>query len=115
MNGDELLPLVEPDEADPRIQAAVAEVRHLIAARYPATTFAVYHGEEPDGIYLKATVDVADLDEVADTFMDRLVALQVEGGLPVYVALDWPDERVRAQLRRPAPPIAARLAALPLP
>jgi hypothetical protein len=110
MSTDALIPLVAPDEADPRIQAALAELRGLIAARYPTATFAVYRGEDPEGLYLRATVDAADLDAVADTFMDRLIDLQVEGGLPVYVALDWPDERVRAQLRRPAPPIEARLA-----
>lgn len=114
MSGDECAYTpIAPDERDPRIRAALTELRGLIAAAYPAATFAVYRGEDPDGIYLKATVDVADLDEVADTFMDRLVALQVEGGLPVYVALDWPDERVRAQLRRQAAQPIAALPALP--
>ncbi|HEX5501986.1 MAG TPA: hypothetical protein VFW96_05155 [Thermomicrobiales bacterium] len=102
MNNDDLIPLVEPDESDPRIQAALAELQALIAARYPAAVFSVYRGEDPEGIYLKAIVDVADLDEVADVFMDRLVDLQVEGGLPVYVALDLPLERALAQWRERA-------------
>lgn len=114
MNDDELIPLVPPDANDPRIQAAIAELRGLIAARYPDATFTVYHGEDPEGIYLNAVVDVEDLDAVTDTFIGRLVDLQVEGGLPVYVTLDWPIERVRAHLRRPAPPIEARLANLAL-
>lgn len=110
MNYDELIPLVEPDEDDPRIRAAIVELRTLIAARYPGAAFTIYHGEDPDGIYLKAVVDVEDLDEVAEVFTPRLVDLQVEGGLPVYVVLDWPLERVREHLRRKAAlPIEARL------
>lgn len=100
MKTDELIPLVAPDESDPRLQAALAELRTLIAARYPDACFSTYRGEDPDGIYLKAIVDVEDLDDVTDLFMDRLVELQVEGGLPVYVALDWPLERVRDHLRQ---------------
>ncbi len=113
MNTDEMLPMIEPDEHDPRIRAALAELRGLIAARYPDATFAVYRGEDPEGLRLAATVDVEDLDEVMDVFLARLVDLQVEEGLPVFVVLDWPIERVREQPRRQVtPPIEARL---PLP
>ena len=35
--------------------------------------------------YLVTTVDIADTDEVIAVVGDRLVALQVEEGLPVYV------------------------------
>lgn len=100
MKNDDLISLVAPDEADPRIQAALAELRALIAARYPDAGFSTYRGDDPDGVYLKAIVDVDDLDEVTDLFMDRLLDFQIEGGLPVYVALDWPDERLRAHLQR---------------
>lgn len=104
---------IAPDEHDPRIQAALAELRGMIAARYPAATFAVTHGEDPEGIYLRPTVDVEDLDEVADVFTDRLLDMQVEEGLPIYIFPDWPIERVRAQLRQQGKtPIETRLAAL---
>lgn len=110
MNNDDLIPMVAPDESDPRIQAALAEMRALIVARYPDAKFSTYRGEDPDGIYLEAIVDIADLDQVTDVYMDRLVDLQVEDGLPVYVALDWPAERVRAHLQRKASqPLLARL------
>ncbi|HET8626122.1 MAG TPA: hypothetical protein VFL91_01815 [Thermomicrobiales bacterium] len=106
---------IPPDERDPRIQAALAELRDLIARRFPAATFTVSRGEDPEGIYLTPLVDVEDLDEVTDTVLDRLLDMQVEEGLPVYVVPDWPLERVRAHLRRPAPPVAERLRALALP
>ena len=40
---------IPPDERDPRIQAALTELRGLIAAAYPDATFVVYRGEEPPG------------------------------------------------------------------
>lgn len=110
MSSNDLIQVIEPDAADPRIQAAVAELRALIAARYPEAAFSIFHGDEPDGIYLRVVIDVADLDGVTDLYMDRLVDLQVEGGLPVYVALDWPLTRVQEQVRRKvAQPFETRL------
>ena len=85
--------------ADPRIEAAVAELTGMIRARYPGATFAVAPGEDPDGTYVTATVDVADTDEVFDVVVGRLLELQVEEGLPVYVLPVRPIERVVAELR----------------
>jgi hypothetical protein len=45
------------------------------------------------------TVDIADTDEVIALVGDRLVQLQVDEGLPVYVTPLRPIERVIAQLR----------------
>jgi hypothetical protein len=83
----------------PRLEAALGELQGLIAARFPGARFAMEPGEDPPGIYLVATVDVADTDEVLDAVGDRLLALQVEEGLPVYVAPLRPAERVVAELR----------------
>jgi hypothetical protein len=44
-------------------------------------------------------VDIADTDEVIAVIGDRLVELQVEEGLPVYVTPLRPITRVVAQLR----------------
>jgi hypothetical protein len=44
-------------------------------------------------------VDIADTDEVIAVIGDRLVALQVDEGLPVYVTPLRPIERVVAELR----------------
>ncbi len=87
------------NEQDPRIQAAVAELQGMIAQKYPAATFEVFHGEDPEGTYLRATVDIEDTDEVVDLIIDRLVDLQVEERLPVYVIPVRPLERVIAEMK----------------
>ena len=94
------------DRNDPRIQAAIAELTGLIRDRYPSASFTVDEGEDPEGVYVTATVDVEDTDEVVDVFIDRMVDLQVKDGLPVYVIPVRPIERVAAmyeQARRTRP------------
>jgi len=103
---------VPVDEHEPHIQAALAELRRLIVTRWPDATFSVYYGDDPEGIYLKAVVDVPDLDEVVDRVLDRMVELS-ELGLPVYVVPEWPPERIRAYLRdHKSEPIEQRLPAI---
>jgi hypothetical protein len=77
-----------------RIQAALSELQSLILAQFPEATFDVFKGEDPCGIYLRATVDVEDTDDVIDVFIDRLVEMQVHEELPVYVLPVQPVERV---------------------
>ncbi len=84
---------------DPRIAHAVAELQAMIVARYPEATFAVEQGEDPIGTYLTATVDVPDTDAVTDLIIDRLIAMQVEEGLPVYVIPVRPIGRIQAARR----------------
>src|SRR5688572_33302513 len=93
---------IEPNESDPRIQAALADLRDLILQRFPEAVFSVARGDDPDGIYLTATVDVDDLDEVTDAVVSRMVDMQVDEGLPVFVVPDWPLHRVSEHLRRMA-------------
>lgn len=103
MNDDELMPeQIEPDEHDPRIQAALQELRDRILERFPDADFVVSRRDDPDGIYLTAIVDVEDLDEVTDPIISRIVDMQVDEGLPVYVVGDWPEHRIRAYLRQKA-------------
>ena len=85
---------------DPRIQAAIAELRGTIQARYPAATFSVFRGlgDDVEGDYLETTVDLEDTDEVVDLVIDRLVDLQVEEGLPIRVLPVRPPERIAAML-----------------
>ena len=83
----------------PRMEEAVHELQRLITARFPQAAFVVEEGFDPKGIYLVTTVDIADADEVIDAVGDRLVELQVDEGLPVYVTPLRPIERVVAQLR----------------
>jgi hypothetical protein len=83
----------------PRMEDALEELKRLISERFPHATFVVEEGVDPEGIYLVTTVDVADTDAVIELVGDRLVELQVEEGLPVYVTPLRPIERVVAQLR----------------
>jgi hypothetical protein len=87
--------------SDPRIQSALAELEGMIRDKYPTATFAVSIGDDPDGVYLTPTVDVDDTDEVFDVVVDRLVDMQVEEELPVYVIPIRTPERIAA-LRRDA-------------
>jgi hypothetical protein len=84
----------------PRIKEAIQELKGLITARFPQAAFVVEEGFDPEGIYLVTTVDIADTDEVIDIVGDRLVELQVEEGLPVYVTPLRPIERVVAEIRQ---------------
>jgi predicted NBD/HSP70 family sugar kinase len=83
----------------PRMEAAVHELQELITARFPQAAFVIEEGFDPEGIYLVTTVDIADTDEVIAVVGDRLVELQVDEGLPLYVTPLRPIERVIAQLR----------------
>jgi hypothetical protein len=89
-----------PIRLTPRMDKAVHELKGLITARFPQAAFVVEEGFDPEGIYLLATVDIADTDEVIAVVGDRLVALQVDEDLPVYVTPLRPTDRVIAELRK---------------
>jgi hypothetical protein len=88
-----------PIRLTPRMKAAIDELKGLITARFPQAAFVVEEGVDPEGVYLITTVDIADTDEVINVIGDRLVELQVDEGLPVYVTPLRPIERVVAELR----------------
>lgn len=77
----------------PRMEEAMAEMKERISHRLPTTTYEMYQGEDPVGIYLAAIVDTDDLDEVKGLFLDRLVDLQVDEGLPLFVIPERTPER----------------------
>jgi len=99
-----------------RISEAVGELKTLIERHYPTAAFDVFRGEDPDGTYLRVTVDIEDPDDVIEVVLDRLFVFQVEDELPVYVVTTWPPERVAEQLAarsarggvRPLPPVLPR-------
>jgi len=88
-----------PIHLTPRMAEAVHDLKDMITARFPQATFVIEEGFDPEGMYLVTTVDIADTDEVIDTIGNRLLALQVDEGLPLYVAPLRPIERVIAELR----------------
>lgn len=90
---------------EPSISAAVAELQRMILARYPSVAFRIVPGEDPDGVYVIATVDVADTDDVFEVVVARLLEMQVEEGLHIYVLPVRPVARILAELRdREVPP-----------
>ncbi len=89
-------------EIDPIMQAAIAELQQMILARYPTTKFMVGEASDLEGVYVRAIVDVDDPDEVTELIIDRMIDLQVEYGLPLYVVPVRTPERTaiqRQQLR----------------
>ena len=88
-----------PIPLTPAMEKAVNELKGTIAERFPQASFVVEEGFDPKGMYLVTTVDIADTDEVMDAVGDRLLALQVEEGLPLYVSPLRPIQRVIAELR----------------
>jgi hypothetical protein len=86
---------------DPRLLAAVSDLRDRIAARYPEATFEVTSGDDPAGLYLIPTIDVDDTDDVAALIEEHLLVLQVDEELPVYVFPIRPLARVLAEQTTP--------------
>jgi hypothetical protein len=100
---------------DPAVRSAIAELQAGVAQRYPAATFEVFQGEDPTGIYLRATVDVEDTDEVVESVLDRLLNLQVDQGLPVQLVVSRPVEASLKQLKARHHPRERTWGRVPLP
>jgi hypothetical protein len=83
------------DLSTPRMQAAIEEIQRLIQQHYPEATFQVEPGDDPTGMYILATVDVEDTDVVVEVYIERLLELQIDEGLAVYVVPVRPLARVR--------------------
>lgn len=100
---------------DPRLEPALAELRALIQGKYPAATFSVAQGDDPEGVYLVPTVDVEDVEDVFEVVVDRLLDMQIEEQLPVYVFPRRPLTRVLEDMQTRAAPNARVHHALSLP
>jgi hypothetical protein len=85
----------EPLRADdPRIEHALDELRGVIVEKYPSAIFEVSHGvDDPRAVHLTATIDVDDTDEVVDLVIDRMIEMQIEEELPIFVIPVRPVER----------------------
>jgi hypothetical protein len=91
-----------------RMEAAISEIQQLISAKFPNTSYTTAHQDDPAGIQLIATVDTEDTDAVVNCFIDRLLELQVDDGLPLYVIPIRPARRVATQSQSPHMPFAAQ-------
>lgn len=89
---------------DQPTRAALADLESTIRRRYPDATFTVTTGEDPEGIFLKATVDLDDVEEMIDQeLLDRIFAIQVEQGLSIYVIPFQPMSRGQQSQAEPEP------------
>jgi hypothetical protein len=80
-----------------RVQTAIDEIRRTILQRYPTAQFAVERGhDEPENVHLVTTLDLDDPDEVIDLVLDRLLELQVEERIPLYLIPVRTPERILA-------------------
>jgi hypothetical protein len=94
-----------------QMQEALDELQQLIQQRYPSAEFEVASApDDPDIVHLFATVDVDDTEEVLDVVMERMLELQIEDGLPIYVIPVRPPERI---LQRYEADLARRKSGLP--
>ena len=89
---------------DPRADVALAELRERIAAHYPDATFEVAHGDDPPGTYLVPTLDLDDTEELFDVIGERLLEMQIDEGLRLYVFPVRPLARVLAEMSSGASP-----------
>jgi hypothetical protein len=97
---------------DPKMQAAVDELEDLIRQAHPEVQFSL--SRDPEGseaIHLIAVLDVDDTDLVVDEFIDRMMQLQIEEELPLFVIpVRTPERetalREAAQAQKRAVPIA---------
>ncbi len=95
--------MTERTRRDSRLQAAIGELESLVLAHYPDAAFETVAGEDPDGIYLEATVDTDDPDRVMDLVIDRLLEMEIDEGLPLYFVPLQPLERARDSARQQPP------------
>lgn len=94
-------------DVSPRLHAALEELKGLVRQHYPEATFQIVPSpENPETILLKPVVDVEDRDEVMDVVIERLVELQSEEHLSLFVVPARPaarNEAIRGALQQAAP------------
>jgi hypothetical protein len=85
------------ESLDERTRQAIDELQRTILVHYPSTTFEVGPSpEEPESIWVIATADVDDTDEVGDLVLERVISLIVDEGISVHVIPVRTPERIQA-------------------
>lgn len=92
---------------DPRRREAIAELTQLVQSNFPLTHVLVAPGEDnPEATHVIATVDIDDPDAVADLVMERMLELQLDGGIPVHLIPIRTSERTAQLLQQQQRPAA---------
>lgn len=86
------------------MQAGIVEIQRLIRAKYPGATFEIQESPEPQGVYMRAIVDVDEPFLVMDSFIDRLAEIQLDDEPPLHVVVVRTPERMKAAFQRSAMP-----------
>jgi hypothetical protein len=85
---------------DERVLVFVEELKNTILAHHPEATFELGPGgENPTAIFLDAYVDLDDPFEILDEISDRVVDIQVDEGIPLFVMPRPTPERAIEQAR----------------
>src|SRR5215471_13270744 len=80
-----------------RTAEVIEEYKQLVLDRYPDAEFEVSRGDEPPGIYVWATVNVDDLWEPIEYVTPRVLEVQIDEGLPIYL-IPTRDRPLRARI-----------------
>src|SRR5215212_9705763 len=84
---------------EPRMKAAVAEMKDRVLSHFPTATFRLDRSDEdPTIVHLVTIVDIDDPDEVTDLVIDRMGELLINEDLPLFVIPIHTPERVAALL-----------------
>ena len=86
MTSETMIPL------DARMQAAIAEMKHLILQHFPEATFELGPGEDPVGMHLTATVDREDL---WDSLISAAIVLSICRSMKGYHSTSFPAPLAR--------------------
>lgn len=81
---------------EPGMESAVEELKSAVLEHYPDATFALRSGDDPEGLFVVATIDVEDSTDVIAAISNQLFDIQVERYLPVYVVALRPIPDVAA-------------------
>lgn len=82
---------------DSRMQAAVDDLQTLIRQHHPKAELRVSRDPEgSDAIHLISVLDVDDTDLVVDELIDRMMQLQIDEALPIFVVPVRTPTRERA-------------------
>ncbi|MDH3602871.1 MAG: hypothetical protein OEU26_24935 [Candidatus Tectomicrobia bacterium] len=87
------------DRDENRMVTIILEFQNLIEQHYPHVRFEIKPGDDPVGTYLIVTVDIEDPDEVVDVYAEKLLALQVDEGLPFYIVPVRPPSHAKRHVR----------------
>jgi hypothetical protein len=86
---------------DKRALVFVDELKKTILERHPEATFELGPGgENPTAIFLDAYVDLDDPFEILDEIGERVVDIQVDEGVPLFVMPRQSPDRARAYERQ---------------